>query len=141
MTQSILFACNMNSVRSPIAAALMRLNATGDFRVDSAGVYEGGLDPFVEIVMKELGVSMDNHEPKSLSEIDFGEFDVVIALTPEAAVEARRHLPHKSIEFWDIENPSDERGGRDAILESYRRVRDDLADRLRCRFAELHKKP
>ena len=138
MTQSILFACNMNSVRSPMAAALLRQFGKGDFSVDSAGVYEGGLDPFVEIVMQEKGVSMDDHEPKSLSEVDLSHFDVVVALTPEAAVEARRHLPRKSIEFWDTENPSDERGGRDAIIASYQRVRDSLEERIRRRFPELH---
>jgi len=141
MSQSILFACNMNSVRSPMAAALLRLNGVGDFRVDSAGVYEGGLDPFVEIVMKELDVSMENHEPKPLEDIDLAKFDIIVALTPEAAVEARRHLPHESIEFWDVENPSGERGGREAIIESYRRVREDLTARLRRRFPELHEKP
>lgn len=141
MTLSILFACNMNSVRSPMATALLRLHGSGDFEVDSAGVYEGGLDPFVEIVMKELGVSMENHEPKKLDDIDMRKFDVVIALTPEAAIEARRHLPKEGIEFWDVDNPSDERGGRAAILESYRRVRDDLSERIRRRFPEFHEKP
>ena len=141
MTQSILFACNMNSVRSPMAAALMRLYGKDELRIDSAGVYEGGLDPFVEMVMGELGVPMDGHEPKALSGVNLEDFDVVIALTPEAAVEARRQMPKESIEFWDIENPSEERGSREAILESYRRVRDELIRRLRARFPDLHKKP
>ncbi len=141
MTETVLFACNMNSVRSPMAAALLRLNAVGDVRVDSAGVYEGGLDPFVEIVMGELGVAMDNHEPKTLGDVDLARVDKVIALTPEAAVEARKLLPRGMIEFWDVENPSDERGGRDAIIDAYRRVRDDLAARLLARFPEFHEKP
>lgn len=138
MTNAILFACNMNSVRSPMAAALLRLHAGDKAKVDSAGVYEGGLDPFVEIVMQERGVSMESHEPKALSEVKLEKFDVIIALTPEAAVEARRYLPRERIEFWDIENPSEERGGREAILSAYRTVRDDLAERLRKRFPELH---
>jgi protein-tyrosine-phosphatase len=145
MTQSILFACNMNSVRSPMAAALMRLfgqNYGQDYgQIDSAGVYEGGLDPFVEIVMKELGVSMASHEPKALGKVDLTRFEAVIALTPEAEREARRYLPRERIEFWDTENPSEERGGREAILDAYRRVRDELAQRLRERFPELHEKP
>ena len=140
MTQSVLFACNMNSVRSPMAAALLRLRG-GDIRVDSAGVYEGGLDPFVELVMGELGVSMGGHEPKTLTDVDLGKVDLLIALTPEAAAEARRFLPRDSIEFWDIETPSEERGDRDALLEAYRRVRDALSARLKARFPELQEKP
>ena len=138
MTQSILFVCNMNSVRSPMAAALLKRQADGGANVDSAGVYEGGLDPFVEIVMQELGVSLVNHEPKTLSNVKLDNVDVIVALTPEAAVEARRFLPREKIEFWDIENPSQERGGRDAILEAYRGVRDELKRRLHTRFAEIH---
>ncbi len=141
MTQSILFACNMNSVRSPMAAALLQLNGVGDFKVNSAGVYEGGLDPFVELVMGEFGIAMDAHEPKTLNDVDLTLVDLIIALTPEAAIEARKLMPREAIEFWDVENPSEERGGRDAILESYRRVRDDIAKRLKARFPDLHEKP
>ncbi len=141
MTKSVLFACNMNSVRSPMAAALLRLEAGDQLKVDSAGVYEGGLDPFVEIVMEQLGVAMSGHEPKTLSEVDLTDFDVVVALTPEAAVEARKLLPRAAIEFWDIENPSEERGGRDAIVAAYGRVRDELKAKLARRFPEIYKKP
>ena len=141
MTQSVLFACNMNSVRSPMAAALLRRAAGDKLKVDSAGVYEGGLDPFVEMVMDDLGVAMGGHEPKKLAEVDLSGFDVVIALTPEAALEARRQAPKAAIEFWDIENPSEERGGRDAIVAAYARVRDVLARKLAQRFPDLYKKP
>jgi len=141
MTKSVLFACNMNSVRSPMAAALLRLMAGDRMRVDSAGVFEGGLDPFVEMVMDEIGVSMHDHEPKTLSDVDPAAFDAVIALTPEAAIEARRINKDLAIEFWDIENPSDERGGREAILSAYRRVRDDLKGKLARRFPNIEKKP
>jgi protein-tyrosine-phosphatase len=95
----------MNSVRSPMAAALLRQAAGEAMQVDSAGVYEGGLDPFVEIVMAELGLPMGGHEPKTLADVDLAGFDVVVALTPEAAVEARKQNPRAAIEFWDIENP------------------------------------
>lgn len=137
----VLFACNMNSVRSPMAASLLRLMVDDQRGIDSAGVYEGALDPFVQIVMAELGVGMDTHEPKTLEDVDLSRFDTVIALTPEAAVAARKLLPRNAIEFWEIENPSDERGGRDAIIEAYRRVRDDLRERLRARFPEARKNP
>jgi protein-tyrosine-phosphatase len=137
LAQTVLFACNMNSVRSPMAAALLRRSGGDRAGVDSAGVYEGGLDPFVEIVMDELGVSMAGHEPKTLAGADLSKFAVVIALTPEAAIEARRLAPDATIEFWDIENPSDERGGREAVIDAYRRARDDLSGRLRERFPEL----
>lgn len=124
-----------------MAAALLRLRGGESAIVDSAGVYEGGLDPFVEIVMCELGVSLADHEPKTLGEVDLSKWTVVIALSAEAAAAARKLEPTRKVEFWDIENPSEERGGRDAVIDAYRRVRDCLAARLEERFPEIWKKP
>lgn len=141
MTKSVLFVCNMNSVRSPMAAAILANEARGAVRVDSAGVYEGGLDPFVEGVLGEIGVSLGEYEPKAVSDIRLEGFDLVIALTPEAAAEIRRFLPRDRIEFWPIDNPSDVRGDRTALMDAYRAVRDDLRGRIRVRFPALNKKP
>jgi protein-tyrosine-phosphatase len=126
----------MNSVRSPMAAALLRHRAKGEIDIDSAGVYEGGLDPFVEIVMEEIGAPMDDHEPKSLSDVDLAKVDLVVALTPDAAAEARRLAPACAIEYWEIENPSDEQGSSEEVIGAYRRVRDALLGKLRERFPE-----
>lgn len=138
---NILFVCNQNSVRSPMAAALLRLQDGLPAQIDSAGVYEGGLDPFVECVMKEIEVDMNAHEPKALDSIDIARFDRIIALTPEAAIALRERAPEACIEFWDVENPSEERGGREAVVDAYRRVREELSDRLRQRFPEFYEKP
>lgn len=139
MTKSVLFVCNMNSVRSPMAAAILASEARGALDVDSAGVYEGGLDPFVESVLGEIGMSLGDYEPKAVSDIRLDGFDLVIALTPEAAAEIRRFLPRERIEFWPIENPSDVRGDRNALLDAYRSVRDELRGRIRVRFPALGK--
>lgn len=124
-----------------MAAALLRRASADGVIVDSAGLHEGGLDPFVEIVMAELDVSMHDHAPKSINDVDIAAFDRIITLTPEAALAMRAEFPDASIEFWDIENPSDERGGRDAVVDAYRRVRNELSARLRERFPESREIP
>ncbi len=134
MVKKVLFVCNMNSVRSPMAAAILANEPGARTLVDSAGVYEGGADPFVASVLDEIGVSLGDYEPKALSDIDVSRFDLVVALTPEAAAEARRLVPANRIEFWPIDNPSDVRGGDDALFSAYRAVRDELAARIRARF-------
>ncbi|HBK91925.1 MAG TPA: hypothetical protein DDZ68_09675 [Parvularcula sp.] len=139
MARKVLFVCNMNSVRSPMAAAILANEAGPDAAVDSAGVHEGGADPFVASVLDEIGVSLGDYEPKALSDVDVSLFDVVIALTPEAAAEARRLIPADRLEFWPIENPSEERGGDEALFSAYRAVRDELAARIRARFPAGHK--
>jgi protein-tyrosine-phosphatase len=139
--KSVLFVCNMNSVRSPMAAAIMAARAKSGVRVDSAGVYEGGPDPFVEGVLGEIGISLGGHEPKAIDDAGLDGFDLIVALTPEAAAEIRRRLPRERVEFWPIENPSDTLGGRDALMNAYRTVRDELAGRIRARFAAIVEKP
>jgi protein-tyrosine-phosphatase len=140
MVKSVLFACNQNSVRSPMAAALLRAEALGRLRIDSAGVHEGGLDPFVEIVLAEVGVGLAGHEPKAMAALDLSQFDLIVALTPEAAGEIRRSQPRDRIEFWDVDNPSEARGGRAEALAAYRAVREDILRRLRARFPEIYQK-
>lgn len=139
MARKVLFVCNMNSVRSPMAAAILANERGAGFAVDSAGVYEGGADPFVASVLDEIGVSLGDYEPKALADVDVARFDVVVALTPEAAAEARRLIPADRIEFWPIDNPSDVRGGDDAVFDAYRAVRDELAARIRTRFLRNQK--
>lgn len=141
MLKSILFVCNQNSVRSPMAAALLHAAAGARLQVDSAGVHEGGLDPFAAAVLDEIGVGLTGHEPKALHALDLAAVDLAIALTPEAAGELRKILPRERIEFWDIENPSGAIGGRAAILDAYRAVRDALSRRLAAKFKDIYQKP
>jgi protein-tyrosine-phosphatase len=141
MPKSVLFVCNMNSVRSPMAAAILASDSDGAVRVDSAGVYEGGLDPFIESVLGEIGIALGDYEPKSVGDIRLENFDLVIALTPEAAAEVRRVLPRERIEFWPIDNPSDAVGGEGALMDAYRAVRDELRGRIRVRFPAFNQRP
>ncbi len=130
--RAILFACNMNSVRSPMAEALARKLLRDRVRVDSCGVYEGILDPFAAEVLREADIPVPSRDPQDFSKVKTESYDLVIALTPEAAAEARRH--DVRVEFWDTENPTNVRGSREAVLEAYRAVRDELDARIRARF-------
>ncbi len=133
---AVLFACNLNSVRSPMAAGLARALLSGGAYFDSAGVEAGEVDPFATEVMRELKLDITTHISKRLADIDSGEFDLIVALTPQArdaAQELSRHWA-VDVEYWETPNPSDVIGGRDAVLASYRAVRDDLKARIAKRF-------
>ncbi|MEM9706729.1 MAG: low molecular weight phosphatase family protein [Pseudomonadota bacterium] len=134
---SILFVCNMNSVRSPMAAALLSQQVGGAAIVDSAGVYEGWLDPFVEAVMQELELSLEDHEPKAMKSLDLEAFDAIIALTREAADAAAERVSEEKVEFWDVPNPSNARRERDEVMAAYRATREMLATKIADRFKGL----
>jgi protein-tyrosine-phosphatase len=129
---AVLFACNLNKVRSPMAAALMRRRYGASVYVDSCGLRPAdSVDPFAVAVLDELGVDLSDHEPKSFEDLDDHSFDVVVSLTPEAqhrAVELTRGQAVE-IEYWPVMDPTLTDGSRDQRIEAYRRTRDDL-DRL-----------
>ena len=62
--QAVLFACGLNSVRSPMAASLLQqMFPPCALYVKSAGVRKGELDPFTVAVMAELGQDISGHKP------------------------------------------------------------------------------
>jgi protein-tyrosine-phosphatase len=136
LPSAILFACTMNSVRSPMAAALMRhLTAKGVY-VESAGVRAGALDPLAVEAMEEIGLEIGKHKPRRFEDLEDGSFDLVITLSPEAqhkAMELTRTAATK-VEYWPTIDPTAVEGSREQRLAAYRAVRDQLLERLKKRF-------
>ncbi len=134
---AVLFACTMNTVRSPMAAALLRQRWGGRIFVDSCGLRRGGQpDPFVDVVMDEVGLDLTGHRAKTFDDLEDGSFDLVVSLSPEAqhrAVElARGRAVH--IEYWPTFDPTLIEGSREQRLDAYRRLRDELKQRISARF-------
>jgi len=136
---AVLIACNQNRVRSPMAEGLFRLIYGDRVYVDSCGLRAGEeVDPFAAVVMDELGVDISSHGSKSFDDLEEGNFDLVISLTPEAqhrAVELARGRAVE-IEYWPTHDPSLATGSREAVLDAYRQVRDDLRRRIETRFGK-----
>jgi protein-tyrosine-phosphatase len=126
---SILFACNMNSVRSPMAEAVARHLLPSAVKVASCGVYEGAPDPFVADALLAGGYGPPAERSRSFASCDVQKFDLVIALTHEAATEARKL--HSDVRFWDVENPTDTYGSEADLKAAYGRLRDQLAELVR----------
>jgi protein-tyrosine-phosphatase len=134
--QAILFACTMNAVRSPMAAALLRHLAGRDVYIESAGVRAGELDPLAVEAMDEIGLAIKAHKPRRFEELEDGSFDLVITLSPEAqhkAVEMTRTAATQ-VEYWPTMDPTAVEGSREQRLAAYRAVRDQLLERLKGRF-------
>jgi protein-tyrosine-phosphatase len=138
--QAVLFACGLNTVRSPMAERIFRHFFGARVYVASAGVRKGELDPFAVAVMDEIGLDIVRHRPKTFEELDDWEglnFDVIITLTPEAhhrALELTRVLA-VTVEYWPTPDPTDGSGNREQRLDAYRAVRDQLVSRIKARFA------
>ncbi len=135
MASAILFACTMNAVRSPMAAALMR-HLSQNVYIESAGVRAGELDPLAVEAMEEIGLEIGKHRPRRFEDLEDGSFDLVITLSPEAqhkAVEMTRTAATQ-VEYWPTMDPTAVEGSREQRLSAYRAVRDQLMERLKARF-------
>jgi protein-tyrosine phosphatase len=136
LPSALLFACTFNTVRSPMAEALMKRLHGDHVFIDSVGVRPGRLDPFMVSVMDETGVDMKKHRPKTFDDLEDAYFDLVITLSPEAhhsALEMTRTMAC-DVEFWPTFDPTAVEGSREIMLDAYRGVRDKLQQRIVERF-------
>ena len=133
---AVLFACNRNAVRSPMAAAILRHLVGGRVYVASAGVRPGEADPFAAAVMEELGIDLSSHKPMSLEELEDTSFDLIVTLAPEAHHKALDLVRNYAVdvEYWPTLDPTLTTGNREQILEAYRTVRDGLFAKIKARF-------
>ena len=134
--KSVLFVCNQNAVRSPMAEALTARLARRRMFVESVGLIAGANDPFTTAALAEDGIDLAEHAPKTLADIDVTAFDLVVALTPESHAKLARTLgaDNPRLEYWETPDPGDAEGHRDQVIESYRLVRDHLECRIADRF-------
>ena len=138
--QAVLFACGLNSVRSPMAAGLFRQLFGRSRYVASAGVRKGEPDPFAVAALGEIGVDIAQHRPMTFAELEDWEglnFDLIVTLSPPAHHKAleltRTHAI--AVEYWPTADPTAVEGSREQRLAAYREVRDQLIERIRARFA------
>ena len=137
LPSAVLFACTLNAIRSPMAAAIMHHHFGHKVYVASAGIAAGDPDPFVGMIMDEIGIDLKKHRPHSFEDLEDSAFDLLITLSPEAlkrAEDMSRTMAIK-VENWKIPDPSITQGSRDQILDAYREVRDDLMKRVKERFS------
>jgi protein-tyrosine-phosphatase len=135
--KSVLFACSLNAVRSPMAEGLARAILGQRIYVDSAGLHTMTLDAFAVAALAELGIDIRDHNTQGFDDIAVDEFDLIVALSPEALERAKELTRHTSvgIEYWPTDDPTQDQGGsRESRMEAYRAVRDGIARRIRERF-------
>ncbi len=140
--QSVLFCCDHNAVRSPMAEALMKKRYGQRAYVQSAGVRNDlEIDGFAVAACQEIGVELSRHRSRSFAEMqrqgdDLSQFDLIVALSPasqKAALDLTR-FHHLAVEYWPILDPTAIGEGREARLSAYRQARDQIVARMQERF-------
>ncbi|MEC9197922.1 MAG: low molecular weight phosphatase family protein [Pseudomonadota bacterium] len=144
LPQSILFCCDHNAVRSPMAEGLMKKFYGTDVYVQSVGVKNDmEIDGFTVAVCKELGVELERHRARSFDQMeewgdDLSSFDLIVALSPASqrrALELTRYF-HLDVEYWPILDPTGLGETREAKLAQFRAAREQIIERLKENFGE-----
>jgi protein-tyrosine-phosphatase len=126
---SVLFVCVHNAGRSQMAAGLLAQMAGDRVTVRSAGSAPADeINPAAVEAMTEIGVDMSQEFPKPLTDEFVQAADVVITM---GCGDACPIYPGKRYEDWEVEDPA----GRS--VEEVRRIRDDLAARVRTLIASI----
>ncbi len=140
--QSVLFCCDYNAVRSPMAEGIMKKYYGSRIYVQSAGVRnELEIDGFSITVCAEIGVELERHRTRSFQEMEeWGDridaYDLIVALSPAAMRQAQEYTRYHAldVEYWAIFDPTGLGETRDAKLAAYRQARDQIERHIRDRF-------
>ena len=140
---SVLFCCNHNAVRSPLAEGVMKMLFGQRAFVQSAGVrHDLEIDGFMVAAAAEIGVDLSRHQVRSLSEMeawgdDITAYDLIVALSPAAQRLALEQTRHGAVEvvYWPTLDPTGIGESREQRLDAYRQTRDQIVEHIRGHFA------
>jgi protein-tyrosine-phosphatase/catechol 2,3-dioxygenase-like lactoylglutathione lyase family enzyme len=125
----VLFVCVHNAGRSQMAAALLMYLAGDRIEVRSAGTEPADhLNPAVITAMAELGIDITAQIPKLLTGEAVQSSDVVITM---GCGDTCPYFPGVCYRDWKVPDPAGQ------PLETVRKIRDDIADRVKALITEL----
>ncbi len=133
----VLILCTGNSARSQMAEGILRHLGGDRFDVWSAGTEPTGLNPLAVRAMQELGLDISAHRSKSVDEFRGQEFDYVITVCDNAKENCPVFPGLNERIHWSFEDPAVAVGETDARLSVFRRVRDEIRERLND-FVKTH---
>lgn len=126
----MLILCTGNSARSQMAEGLLRVIGGERLEVESAGVIASFVRPQAIAVMQEIGIDISHHRSKSVEEFAGQNFDYVITVCDHAK-ENCPVLPGVTERIhWSFDDPAEIAGTDEEKLAVFRRVRDEIKDRL-----------
>lgn len=129
--QNLMILCTGNSCRSQIAEGYFKSFLKDHLNIYSAGVETHGLNPKAVQVMQEDGIDISGHTSNNIDEFDDIPFDYVITVCDNAR-ERCPVFPTTAKKFHrDFQDPAKATGSEEEIMDSFRKVRDEIKDYVR----------
>ena len=133
--QNVLFLCTGNSCRSQMAEGLLRYLAGERFEALSAGLEPGNeVHPMAIQVMAEIGIDISSQQPKAV-DVYLGKTMIhyLIIVCNKAQSTCPRiwpGLPNEKRYYWPVTDPAEISGSIEEKLSFFRKVRDELQDKI-----------
>jgi arsenate reductase (thioredoxin) len=127
----VLFICTHNSARSQMAEGFLREYGGDHYEVHSAGTEAASVRPEAIRAMAEVGIDISGHESKSVERYLGQQFAWVITVCDQAREACPVFPGADRSAHWAFDDPSSAEGDEEARLVVYRRVRDEIARRIR----------
>lgn len=134
----IYFLCTGNSCRSQIAEGFGKKYLGATYDVRSAGIEAHGLNPKAVAVMKEAGIDISHQQSKLIDPNLLNTAYLVVTLCGDAKDRCPMTPPHVKREHWGCQDPAQAKGTPDEVLSVFRKVRDEISERIKT-FAEQEK--
>jgi arsenate reductase (thioredoxin) len=132
----ILVLCTGNSARSQMGEGLFRAEGGERFEVFSAGTRPSAVRSEAIAVMKEIGVDISGHRSKSVDEFLGQSMDFVVTVCDNARDNCPVFPAGTERLHWSFEDPAAVQGSEQERLAAFRRVRDQIHERVKTFFQE-----
>jgi arsenate reductase (thioredoxin) len=127
----VLFLCTGNSARSQMAEGLLRSHGGGDFEVFSAGIEPEEIHPLAIEAMREIGIDISGHRSKPLERFLGQYFDYIITVCDRARDRCPTFPGDNRRIHWGFDDPAAVAGTPVERIAAFRRVRNEISERLR----------
>lgn len=136
---NVLILCTGNSARSQMAEGFLNHIGAGRFEAYSAGVEPKGLNPHAVKVIGEVGIDISHHKSKNLEVYLNDKFDFVITVCDSANEKCPVFPGDYERIHWSFDDPAGMEGDEETKLAVFRRVRDEIKDRINAWIADQEK--
>jgi arsenate reductase len=136
MKKRVLFLCTHNSCRSQMAEGVVNHFLGDRFLAFSAGTEATQVNPLAAKVMAQIGIDISGHRSKTIDEFAGEPFDYVITLCGDAKEKCPLFFGGVKRVHIGFDDPSRLPGSEEQVLPEYRRVRDEIRQRLTQFFSE-----
>ena len=134
MKKRVLFLCTANSCRSQMAEGIANHFWSHQLEAFSAGTEATYVHPTAIDVLKEIGIDISGHHSKNLSAFDGLMFDYVISLCGSAHETCPLYIGGTKKTHIGFDDPAKAQGTQEEVLCEFRRVRDEIKEKLTAFF-------